>query len=204
MRQTRKKISKENIIEATLEMINERGTSNSVTIRDIATKMGCSHPNIYNYYQSLDLLRWDCLEAVMIRMVETVMDQVSLVEIDENKMKCFFDCLLDFYIGNRGWYSLIWFDQIGGPIPDKVKQVIVMPRKQFCLFLEECFPGYNLSNLAEEVTDTVHSYIHGQMAKYVTGRSFFPDLKVLKEKVVKTAMEIIYYYLAKSIDIREV
>ncbi len=198
MRQTRKKISKENIIEITLEMINERGTSSSVTIRDIAIRMGCSHPNIYNYYQSLDMLRWDCLEVVMIKMVETIMNKVSLIEERENKMPSFFDYLLDFYLENRGWYSLIWFDQIGGQMPEKVKEVIIMPRKQFCLFLEECYPQYKLTDMAEEITDTVHSYIHGQMAKYVTGRSFFPDLKKLKERVVKTSLEIIYYYQEKS------
>ena len=198
MRQSRKKISKDNIIEVTLEMINERGTSNSVTIREIAAKMACSHPNIYNYYQSLDLLRWDCLAAVMTKMVESVMTDVSQIQEKEKKMQSFFNYLLDFYLENKGWYSLVWFDQIAGQMPEKIKQVVVMPRKQFCLFLEDCYPEYDLDNLAVEITDTVHSYIHGQMAKYVTGRTFFPDLKVLKERVTSTAMEIMKYYLEKS------
>lgn len=198
MRQTRKKISKDNIIEETLTIINERGSSNSVTIRDIATRMGCSHPNIYNYYQSLDMLRWDCLEAVMIRMVNRVMEQVSQVKNDDNKMEYFFEHLLDFYLANKGWYSLIWFDNIGGPIPDKIKEVIVMPRQKFCLFLSECYPNHKLTGIGEEITDTIHSYIHGQMAKYVTGRSFFPDLMELKQRIIRTAMEIIDYYIKRE------
>ncbi len=191
----KKKITKNSIIEATLELINEKNGSSEVTIRDIAQKLNCSHPNIYNYYKSLGLLKWDCIEAIMTRMVDTVMASVENLLDSKEKMSVFFASLLDFYINNRGWYILLWFDPIQAEMPEKIKQVILMPRKQFCLFLERIYPEYDLTNEAEEITDTVNSYIHGQMAKFVTGRSFFPDLDILKRRTMAMAIEMIEIFV---------
>ncbi len=194
MKQAKIKLTKTVIINTTLELINEKECSSFVTIREIAKKLNCTHPNIYNYYKSIDILLWDCLETVMLRMINIVNLHISEIP-PENKLKTFFETLLDFYLQNKGWYSLIWYDHIKGEMPDKVKLVITKPRQEFCIFLKGLYPDYDLTGVADIITDTVHSYIHGQVSRIISGRNFILDHDMLKEHIISTAIELIELYI---------
>jgi AcrR family transcriptional regulator len=199
MKQAKIKLSKTIIIKTTLELINEKQGSSFVTIREIAKKLNCSHPNIYNYYNSVDMLLWDCLENVMLKMIDTVLISTSIVQISD-KLKTFFEKLLDFYLNNKGWYNLIWFDHIKGQMPDNIKKIINKPRQEFCIFLQEIYPNYNLTPIAENITDTIHSYIHGQVSRIISGRIFIQDQNAIKKHIILTSIELVDLYIkAKGI-----
>lgn len=199
MKQAKIKLSKTIIIKTTLELINEKQGSSFVTIREIAKKLNCSHPNIYNYYNSVDMLLWDCLENVMLKMIDTVLISTSIVQISD-KLKTFFEKLLDFYLNNKGWYNLIWFDHIKGQMPDNAKKIINKPRQEFCIFLQEIYPNYNLTPIAEDITDTIHSYIHGQVSRIISGRIFIQNQNAIKKHIILTSIELVDLYIkAKGI-----
>lgn len=190
MKEKKKKITKIIIIKICLELINEKEGSKFITIRELAKRINCSHPNIYNYYKSLDELLWDCLETVMKTMIQTVMEKTLSTKNSESKLKIFVNELLSFYLENKGWYFLVWFDHINGEMPANVKTTINLPRIEFCNFLTELYPNHDISNIIEDITDLVHSYIHSQVSNYFTGRNKITDIEFLRTKIINTSYEI--------------
>ena len=57
-RRTSKGPSAERFIDETLALIAEKGGSKELNLREISRRVGCAHTNVYNYFTSLDDLRW--------------------------------------------------------------------------------------------------------------------------------------------------
>ncbi|MFO7896164.1 MAG: TetR/AcrR family transcriptional regulator [Candidatus Cloacimonadales bacterium] len=200
MRKAKRKIDQELIIAAALQLIKQKGSSNWLTVRDIAHSLQCSHPNIYNYYSSMDQIRWACLLKVLQIEIDTVLHKLPDELSGDELMQFFFAELVDFYLQNRGWYNLIWFDQISGEIPAAVQQMIVQPRQKFCEILQAAYPHQDLSEWTEPIADIVHNYIHGQIARYLMGRAIHHPPQQIKQKITSTCLEIIRLYLADKIE----
>ncbi len=186
-----KNIDKKQIISAAAALIKEKNGSRNMTIRDIAGRLGCSHPNIYNYYHSVDEMLWDVLEVVLLTMIDTVMSKVDMESSGEQKLEVFIYELITFYLNNPGWYSLVWFDELNGKMPAKTKKIIIAPRAKFCEFLGEVYPDVRDIEIFNGIGDVVHNYIHGQMARYINGRGFINDSYELRDLIVATVSQLI-------------
>lgn len=193
----KKKINKEMIINQTLELINQKGSSQTLTIREIAKVLKCTHPNIYNHYKSMEFLLWDALDKIMKTMIDEVMNKVVEVKDKDKVLPTFFEALLDFYFHNRGWYSLIWYDPVGSEMPEHLKITITLPKKSFCTLLHSLFPELDDEAYTGHISDTVHSYIYGQVMRFMTGRIHPDHLQALRDEIIKTSMELIQFYVTR-------
>ena len=52
-------------IEATLQLIAEKGGSSQVNLREISRRIGCAHTNAYNYFESREDLLWHTFRLVL-------------------------------------------------------------------------------------------------------------------------------------------
>lgn len=186
-----KNIDKKQIIDAAVKLVKEKNGSSSLTIREIASVLGCSHPNIYNYYGSLDELRWDVVEALLQRMMSLVIAGQDGPVTVENRLAMFLERLIIYYLDNTGWYRIVWFDELKGKMPANTRKIAAAPRVRFSNFLGKIYPDIDNDEILLSVTDTVHNYIHGQMAKYINGRGMIGSRAELIQITVNTAVKIV-------------
>jgi AcrR family transcriptional regulator len=178
------KLSKEIVIETTIQLILDRQGSQNLTIRDISAALGCSHPNIYNYYQTMQELRWDCLLRVLNIMLESVTQRLTTSPDREERYLDFFAALLDFSLQHIGWYKLIWFDPMEKEIPEHVKPHLAAPSIWLGKFVYELYPELGSLEQASRTIMMIHRYFHGEIATLISLRSPFEEEAVLQKRVL--------------------
>ena len=74
----------ERFVEATLELIAERGGSQDVNLREISRRVGCAHTNVYNYYDSFDDLLWEAFRRTLVDYAAAIVDGLddSMTRLD--------------------------------------------------------------------------------------------------------------------------
>ncbi len=190
-----KKISKEIIVKTAMKIILQKNGSSGLTIRDIAKKLECSHPNIYNYYSSVDELYWDCIIYALNDMQLNVLKKIPLTATNDEKFLWFFAYLLQYSIDHVGWYRLIWFDPIGIPIPDKAIPYVTAPGIKLRDFLLELYPEIKIPDKAEQIARIIHRYFHGELASYITSRVHLETDLVFKLKILKNCFYLMQSFL---------
>jgi len=184
----RKNITREQVISATLDLIELKQGRESLTIREISKSLGCSHPNIYNYYPSLDYLLWDVLEAVLERMMTFVWNKLKPEMSSDEKCRTFISNIVIFSLNNTCWYKLIWFDEIKGEIPPKTQEKVKIPSQKFVEFVVSLYPESADVGKAGRAASIIHSYMHGEISKYITHRNFQDERTVLTNRVTDNAL----------------
>ena len=71
----RKNLTREGIIEATMALIDEKGSSSNVNFREIARALGCAHTSLYNLFPSYSELLLETGKAIMFGMRTQLMTQ---------------------------------------------------------------------------------------------------------------------------------
>ena len=163
------KITKELIIEKTLELIKENEGSINVNLRKIAKELGCNHTNIYNYFNSReDLLLHTMIELIdQIRKYGIVKDSTSS---SKDIIKTYTKYIISFAINNSGWYKFIWFENFSKSHLDKFLGECVRPEFIMKEPLEAMLPSLSQKELGH-ILMLMHGYIHGEISKYICSRS---------------------------------
>lgn len=192
------KINREMILEAALRLILDQGGSVSLTIRDIARKLGCTHPNIYNYYDSMSELRWDCLLWALQDMLESNGSMSQLQGDSDTQFCMFIETLYDYFLARPGFYRLIWFDPMGSGIPERALEKLQAPSlrlRDFCLRL---YPQIGNPQDAERTMLLVHRYFHGEMATWISGRITEADSETVKQRIIQNCLWLVKSYLREG------
>ncbi len=190
------KIDSEIIINTTLELINEKGEASSVNLREIARRLGCAHTNLYNYFHSLDDILWEALQQALIRLMDFATEDLAHIEDEEKKMEYYFSRVLEFYLNNKGWFRLIWFERLNGSRPKKTLDAIIHTVDSI---LSIFHPPYSSKFTREEmhfIIHNVHCYLHGEIFIYIAGRGLIKDEAGFKEYVVLQCMKMFHLYTA--------
>lgn len=185
------KLSKEKIINKTLELIVENNSSQALNIRQIARSLNCSHANIYNYYSGIEELRWDCLGEALIRMLEIVEKDLENCSSDK-KFASFLHTWIKYGINNTGLYRLIWFDEFKGDIPENIKKIISIPMQELCNFLIEEFPHLSNNTNIKKIAHRIICYTHGEIAVFINQRSDVADKNEAFDEIYKNSLSIAY------------
>lgn len=171
LRNDKKHVSKEIILETTLDLIDKTEGTKDVTLRDIAKKVGCAHTNLYNYFSSLDEIFWEALGQVLLIMMDYSSNGLSNEKDDEEKFFLILSNLIDFSMEHPGWYRFIWFESIGGNPSSEVNRILNKPGEGFSDFIK--MSNKNISNeRANSIGNILHSYLHGELCKWINNRSF--------------------------------
>jgi len=197
--QNEKNITREQIISATLNLIEQKQGREGLTIREISRNLGCSHPNIYNYYSSLDNLLWDVLELILETMMEFVLSRINSGMNRDEQFQTFISGIVTFSLNNTGWYKLLWFEDIKGDIPEKTAVKVKVPSQKFAEFVLSRYPEIgNLGN-AVQAASIIHSYMHGEISKYITHRNFRDDREILTESITQNSFMLLKMLIAQNI-----
>ncbi|WP_055669626.1 TetR/AcrR family transcriptional regulator [Desnuesiella massiliensis] len=171
MKNNKKHVSKEIILETTLSLIDKNEGIKDVTLRDIAKKIGCAHTNLYNYFSSLDEIFWEALGQVLLMMMDYSSSGLSNEKDDEGRFFLILSNLIDFSMEHPGWYRFIWFDSIDGSPSPEVTKILHKPGEGFSELIK-----LGNSNISDEkanlIGDILHSYLHGELCKWINNRSF--------------------------------
>ncbi|MBU5486011.1 TetR/AcrR family transcriptional regulator [Clostridium sp. MSJ-11] len=171
MKNDKKHVSKEIILEITLSLIDKNEGIKNVTLRDIAKKVGCAHTNLYNYFSSLDEIFWEALGQVLLMMMDYSSNGMSDKKDDEERFFLILSNLIDFSMEHPGWYRFIWFESIGGNPSPEVTKILNKPGEGFSDLIK--MSNKNIPNeRANYIGNILHSYLHGELCKWINNRSF--------------------------------
>jgi AcrR family transcriptional regulator len=182
------KINKDMILQAALKLILEQGGSAALTIRDVAKELGCSHPNIYNYYSSMLELRWDCLLWALETMMEHARQHLSPDGDSDTRFKQFFLVLSSYFLEHPAYYRLIWFDPMGDSVPDYALPRLQEPSLRLRDFALELYPELGNPQTAAETMLLIHRYFHGEMSAIISGRVLPEDFMTITKRVAHNCL----------------
>lgn len=200
----KKNISKEQIIDITLELMREKENLKELNLRTIARTLGCAHTNLYNYFSSYTDLLWHA-HVVLQEKCEAILEQeLQKADSSEQKLYYFFKTFVDFYLDNKGWFRFMWLEYIGDDRPE----YNVIATKKATAYLKGCvsylWKEYYQKTLDEEkimsALHTVHCYIIGEVSNYFAGRLFIADKNKLKERTINHAMHVLKCLLEDTME----
>jgi len=183
VKNNKKHVSKEIILETTLSLIDENEGIKDVTLRDIAKKIGCAHTNLYNYFSSLDEIFWEALGQVLLIMMDYSSSGLGNEIDNEGRIFLILSNLIDFSVEHTGWYRFIWFESIGGTPSPEVTKILQKPGENFIELIKTT--NNNLSKeKANIIGDILHSYLHGELSKWINNRVFINRMDEMKIRIL--------------------
>lgn len=192
-----KNISKELILQKTLELINEKQGILHLNFREIARVSGCAHTNLYNYFKSFDDLLWEALKTTLDKMFVSVTKEMERIPKGK-KLDHLFLKLTDFYLANKGLYRLMWLESINQKRPEEVNDKIIEHVRIYTHTLYEA----NKERISEEqafyILHTVHCYLHGEISIFISGKGLIKKEKPFREYVKKECLKMTELYIRNS------
>ena len=187
-------ITKEQVVDTTLKLIKDSENIRSVNLRGVAREIGCSHTNLYNYFSSFDELLWCSHIRILEIFLETLKEKLRKSEDNEVKLSYLYNHFLDFYLENKGWLRLAWFEILEGNRPEEDRIAIIETTDVFVEIVEGIWINmYSLVPSREkirEVIHDVHCYIHGEVSIYIAKRGLIQEEDIFKKYVVKQSTKI--------------
>jgi len=160
----------ERLLEVTLELIDERGSSRGVNLRQIAKRAGCAHTNAYNYFTSLQELFWYALARLLKRMEKYMVEKVGLVYDSNQYFERFILSEIDFAFEHPGWYRFIWLENISGSPPRLVMRYWEKIQADFMLVIFALSRKRLSQKQCETVARIIRGYIHGEVCSLLSGK----------------------------------
>lgn len=189
-----KGISKEQIIGVTLALIKDKENIRSVNLREIARHLGCAHTNLYNYYEDLDAILWDVMDEVLHKSLENLSEGIEKIDDDNIKLDNFYRRFVEFYIDNRGWFVLCWFEKLSGSRPQKNYDLTVKTVDYFADIVADVFHRMDGIKLipkeSKYILHNVHCYLHGEVSIFLAGRGLIKEETEFKNYVVDVCVKM--------------
>lgn len=180
----KKQINRDLVIETALDLIEENGGIKDVNLRGIAKKIGCTHTNLYNYFDSFNEIIWEALGQVVIKMMAYVESNLDSKVKDAEKIILLFSSIIDFSIEHPGWFRLVWLEEIAGQPSSEVIQILFKPGEG----LKDALIKASDNGLTEEkavvIGDILHTYLHGELCKWINNRSFTNNIEETKVRLL--------------------
>ena len=171
MGDNKKGVSKDLIIHTTLRLIEEKEGLKDVNLRGIAKEMNCAHTNLYNYFNSFDEIMWESLGTVLIRMIHYVESNTISSDNDEEVLYAALEAILTFSVTHPGWYRLIWLEPMEGQPSPQIAEILTRPAAGFNASVKKASGGVITDEKAGLVANILNSYLHGEVCKWINGRS---------------------------------
>ncbi len=161
----------ERYIEATLELVTERGGSAQVNLREISRRIGCAHTNVYNYFESREDLLWHAIRQILYQYGDAL-----TIGLDESKsrhvnFRQFMHNLVEWPIQNPGLHRLLSSDPLSPEqIPQDIIDAVTTMKKWitqvFKVLANDQIDGKDLVDLV----DIMLGYLDGEIFNLINGR----------------------------------
>jgi AcrR family transcriptional regulator len=189
-----KGISKESIVNTTLELIRCRENIRSVNLREIARVLGCAHTNIYNHFSDLDGIFWEAVNHILVKSSDFINEDLEKCEGFQKRLELFYSRFIQFYLQNKGWFRLFWIEKLEGERPQKNTDLtgeIVEGYVRILMELYEKVYSVKLENKqVMNIFHTIHCYMYGEVAIFIAGRSLISNGTDFCEHVLEECLRI--------------
>jgi len=191
-------INKKIIIEITLALVEENGGIKNVTLRDIAKRVGCAHTNLYNYFTSIDEIFWEALGEVILRMMDYASSDVSIKKNPEENFYLVLSNIIEFSLNHPGWYRLLWLETLSGDPPEQIWRLLQKPGEGFTNGIIIASNNTLTQEKAILIGDILHSYLHGELCKWINHRSFINTREETKVKILLNLKHLFKLFLEEE------
>jgi AcrR family transcriptional regulator len=161
----------ERFVEVTLELIEEQGGSQNVSLREVARRVGCAPTNVYNYFDGFDGLLWEALRRAVAGYAQTLGEGLDdgMAPLD------YFGHVIGNYVAypqqHPGLYRFISLDPVNdGDYPGDVLETVEVLVAWLVDVIVACAPGTSRAD-AENAVFVIDAYISGESASLITGRA---------------------------------
>ncbi|WP_283606561.1 TetR/AcrR family transcriptional regulator [Faecalispora anaeroviscerum] len=189
---SRKPISREQIIHTALKLLRNRRDVQSLNLREIARALGCAHTNLYNYFSSYPQLLWEAHTACVERMSAQIDDATHTALQPECKLQAFFCAVVQVYLKNTGWFRLVWLEYLGEQRPESNTFAVTAAREKMNRAVAQIWQELSGHPAApgkvEETVHFIHCYLVGEISNYISGRRVIEDTEAFCESVVCQAV----------------
>ncbi len=161
----------ERYIDATVDLIAERGTSVGVNLREVSRRIGFSHTNAYNYFSDFDDLLWQAFRRVLKSYVNGINRDLTRDLSPRTYFRRLFRNLVEWSVENPGFHRFISTDPLDPKrIPEDIHET-VMSIKAWIIAVLRTIAGERLdTDSLTGVVEITVSYLDGEMTNLVTGR----------------------------------
>lgn len=186
----------ERLLDVTLDLIDERGSSRGVNLREIAKRAGCAHTNAYNYFYNLEELFWYALARLLKRMELYMVEKVGLVYDSDQYFENFILSQIDFSFEHPGWYRFIWLEHISGSPPRVVMRYWEKITADFVLVIFALSRKRLTQKQCETVAQIIRGYIHGEICSMLSGKMYHGDRDRIQAKIIVNAQTLLKALIA--------
>ncbi len=158
-------------IDQTMVLIAEKGSSREVNLREISRRVGCAHTNVYNYYSSLDELRWAAFRKTLDLYAAALLDG-----LDDSLTGHAYFCrliknMVDFAAVNPGLYRFIASDPIDPEsIPLDIVSYVGRMKAYFIEVISVLCADRVDNERAESIGNILLAYLDGETFNLINGR----------------------------------
>lgn len=162
----------ERFITETLDLIDERGGSQGVNLREVSRRVGCAHTNAYNYFASFEDLLWAAFRRVLYEYGQRLTRDLHADLEPAEYLRQVVVNLAAFPQERPGWYRFIGSDPIDMErIPaDVLETVTGMKQWLFDVFLV-CLPRSDRDGTPERTATIALAYVDGESFSLINDRT---------------------------------
>ncbi len=190
MKSNKSQITKEIILEKTLQLVDENEGIKNVTLRDIAKKVGCAHTNLYNYFGSLSEILWEAMGQALIKMINYSRNNLTFENDPEKDYYLLLSNFIDFSLNHIGLYKLIWMESIDGDPSSEVTDIIINARKEFNKNIMEATRGKLSEERASFVSHIFFAYLHGESSMWINRTRSMVSKEDIKTKILSNLQKL--------------
>lgn len=198
----KKNLTKEQIIETTLNLMGNESDLRRLNLRQIARSLGCAHTNLYNYFPSYNDLLWEAHMAIQEIFMDMLIKKLDTARTAEQRFAYFFHAFAEMYLDNKGWFWLSWHEYIDGNRPQKDVELLeqINHKMNQCIseIWNEIYGQWPNAETIKRVLHNTHCYILGEVSNYLLGRGLIENDDELKAYIGCEATSMFRLCLAGS------
>ena len=161
----------ERYIEATLELVAERGGSTQVNLREISRRIGCAHTNAYNYFESREDLLWHALRRALQQYGDALTNGLDESRLLFTNFRRLMRNMVEWPVKNPGLHRFISSDPIK---PEQIPQDIidtVTTMKEWLAQMLKVFANNQIDGKGLiDLVDIMLGYLDGEVFNLINGR----------------------------------
>ena len=182
-------LTADQFVDVTMTLIEEKGGSHDVNLREVSRRVGCAHTNAYNYFADFEALLWAAYGKTIEFYGNYLTDGLNSAESDSGYFRSIIEKLARFPMDHPGLYRFIGSDPlpIANMPPDIMNSIAGM--KEWFIEIVSMMVGSGVVHAdVAEVVDILIAYISGESFDVINGR-MLPD-EDLPGRIVRNTMRL--------------
>lgn len=163
-------LTKEKIIKTTIDLIDQEGGASSVNLREVARIAGCSAPNIYNYFESLDDLLNSALISICEDYAQKLQAQMKNCKQPGDALLTAFRAYIEYAVEYPGRLNFFHFERLNFAFSDETDAMATGIGNHMAEFVGSGAGKNMTEEKMIEITGILHKYLLGELSEHITGR----------------------------------